>query len=63
MKKTKRKIKENVEVLIAEAKDIPKLTQITIEIVMTVNQKQETIYEGTFLREKRPRGFFSLRNE
>lgn len=56
----KEKIKENVEVFIAEAKDIPKLTQITIEIVMTVNQKQETIYEGTFLREKDQEDFSLL---
>lgn len=56
----KEKIKNNVEAFVAEAKDIPKLTQITIEIVMTVNQKQETIYEGTFLREKDQEDFSPL---
>ncbi|MUO33844.1 signal peptidase I [Enterococcus gallinarum] len=56
----KEKIKNNVEAFVAEAKDIPKLTQITIEIVMTVNQKQETIYEGTFLREKDQEDFSLL---
>ncbi|GCF95396.1 hypothetical protein NRIC_32870 [Enterococcus florum] len=48
----KEKIKKNVEAFVKEAKVIPRLTQVHVQVTSAVDKKNETLYEGIYLREK-----------
>lgn len=53
-------IETNVQALVEEAKEIPRLTQIHIEVVMTAEKKGKTIYNETFLRKQDDQTFSKL---
>jgi signal peptidase I len=55
-------IEANVNTFINEAKTIPKLTQIHIEVLVTAEEKDKTVYNETFLRKKDDQKFSKIEN-
>lgn len=55
-------IKANVNTFINEAKTIPRLTQIHIEVLVTAEEKDKTVYNETFLRKKDDQKFSKIEN-
>jgi hypothetical protein len=51
-----------VNTFINEAKTIPKLTQIHIEVLVTAEEKDKTVYNETFLRKKDDQKFSKIEN-